>query len=130
MAGGVSFINKGAAPCALEGRPGLHLIDANGALMPVADVEYEEQRGDGATASPPADGGPVVLQPGGKAFVYFVWRNWCGHAPGPFKVAVALPGEGGQLTVPVQDPQGAPVSTTPRCDDPGTASTISVGQFK
>ena len=74
--------------------------------------------------------GPVVLQPGGKSFVYFEWRNWCGHAAGPFKLAVALPGEGGQLTVPVQDPQGAPVSSTPRCDDPGTASTISVGQFK
>jgi uncharacterized protein DUF4232 len=137
MAGGVSFINKSDATCALRGRPGIHLVDANGGLMPVANVEYMEQPGgDGGEGGGTPDNsaaensGPVVLGPGAKSFVYFEWRNWCGQAVGPFKLAVALPDAGGQLTVPVQDPQGAPLSSTPRCDDPGTASTISIGQFK
>src|SRR5438132_3452008 len=67
MAGGVSFINKSAAACALQGRPGIHLLDANGGLMPVANLEYVEQSGgEGTTDNAPANGGPVVLQPGGK----------------------------------------------------------------
>src|SRR5205823_5672239 len=30
MAGAVTFINKSAATCALQGRPGIHLLDSEG----------------------------------------------------------------------------------------------------
>jgi hypothetical protein len=127
MAGGLTLINKGTSTCSLQGRPGIHLIDGQGNLMPVANVKYTEEPAGGTPAN---SGAPVTLRPGGKAFVFFVWANWCLQAQGPFKLAVALPGGGGQLTAPVQDPKGAPVSTTPRCDDAGTASTISIGEFR
>ena len=126
MAGGVSFVNKSSTSCVLPGRPGIHLVDAEGNLLPVANLPFSKT----PSASGAASAGAVVLRPGTRAFVFFVWSNWCGQAPGPYKVAVALPGEGGQITITARDPEGKPLDATPRCDSPDMTSTVSVGPFE
>ena len=120
MAGAVSVTNTGEAACMLEGQPGIHVLDAEGNLMPVANLN-------------PATQGireRVLLRPGDKAFVRFVWANWCGSAAGPYSLAVALPGEGGQITVPGLDPEGNKLTTAPGCSDRAVSSTITVDQFQ
>lgn len=128
MAGAVSFINKSTTPCLVQGRPGLHLIDAQGNLMPVANLKYTRETPGPAT--PEDEGQTLILRPKEKAFVFFVWSNWCGGVKGPFKVVVAMPGEAGQVTAPALGPEGSPISTTPRCDNSEATSTISVGVFE
>jgi hypothetical protein len=121
MSGAVFLVNKGTEPCTLQGRPGIHIVGPNGAMLPITDVEMS---GESTPCCP-----PVILVPGSRAIAGFVWRNWCGEAQGPFSLAVALPGEGGQLNVAVLDRSGTPVVDTPRCDNSQEASTIAVGQF-
>jgi hypothetical protein len=123
MAGGVSFVNKGRASCVLQGRPGIHLTDDEGNMLPVANLEFSGTPRAGSL-------GPVVLRPGERAFVFFVWSNWCGESRGPFNLAVALPDEGGQITVPARNPEGKLLALTPRCDNPSVTSTISIGPFE
>ncbi len=131
MAGGVSFTNVSATSCVLEGRPGIHVTDAKGSLMPVANLPFNGgAEGEGTPAPTMESKGPLVLRPGETAFVFFKWQNWCAHAQGPFTLAVALPGEGGQLNVPAQYPGGKPISTTPRCDQSDATSTIIIWPFE
>jgi hypothetical protein len=78
----------------------------------------------------PQAGKSLIVKPGDTVYVYFVWRNWCGTAPGPYGLAVALPGEGGQLDVPALDPEGKPLTLAPRCDQPDATSVISIGPFE
>ena len=120
MEGAVSVMNTGEAICALEGRPGIHLLDAEGKLMPVANLDQATE----------GDGERLLLRAGEKAFVRFVWNNWCGTAAGPYSLAVALPEAGGQLTVPGLDPEGNKLTTAPRCTDRNVSSTITVDQFQ
>lgn len=131
MVGGVSFTNVSATSCAMEGRPGIHVTDARGSLMPVANLPFDRGAvGVGTPTAMPESRGPVIVKPGETAFVFFVWSNWCGQAQGPFTFAVALPGEGGQLNVPALDPEGKPLSDTPRCEQLDATSTISIGLFE
>ncbi len=124
MAGAVRFTNKSTTPCMLVGRPGIHLVGAKGNLLPVANI-------DGKLESTPSNSAAfVILQPGNTAFAFFVWRNWCGKAAGPYSLAVALPGEGGQLTIPALDPAGNPLSETPRCDESNASSVITINPFE
>jgi hypothetical protein len=120
MAGAVSVMNMGEAICALEGRPGIHLLDAEGKLMPVANLDQATE----------GDGERLLLRAGEKAFVRFVWNNWCGTSAGPYSLAVGLPGAGGQITVPGLDPEGNKLTTTPRCTDREVSSTITVDRFQ
>jgi hypothetical protein len=129
MSGAVSFANRSGSACALQGRPGIHLLDAQGALMPVANVDMDPAFGN-PDVTPAARSLLVVLRPGERAFVRFVWSNWCGAYNGPFNLAVALPGEAGQLTVAALDPQGKPITSAPKCDAPDVASTINIGVFE
>jgi hypothetical protein len=132
MAGAVSLTNRSTTTCALSGRPGIHLTDAQGNLMPVANLEFNRGESDqtGQTPTPESDNDALLVKPRETVYVFFVWSNWCGNAPGPYTLAVALPGEGGQLNVPALDPQGKPLTLTPRCDQPDATSTISIGPFE
>jgi hypothetical protein len=121
LAGGVFLVNNGTESCTLQGRPGIHILGPDGAMLPITNVQASGE------ATPCC--APVIVKPGSRTFASFVWRNWCGDAKGPFTLAVALPGEGGQLDIPVLDPSGTPVADTPRCDTTQEASTIAVGQF-
>jgi hypothetical protein len=126
LAGAVSVVNKGNAACTLEGYPGVHVVAGDGSMLPVADVEPSDDPG---SCCAPLHAPPLVLHPGERGFARFAWRNWCGTQKGPWKLAVALPGAGGQLDVPVLTPDGKQASDTPRCDTSSEASTISMGSF-
>lgn len=131
MSGGVILINVSATPCTVQGRPGIHLTDAKGNLLPVANLQFNrDATANGTPTTAPNSAGPLLLESGATAFVFFVWSNWCGQAEGPFTLAVALPGEGGQLNVPAQDPEGKPLTSAPRCDQSDATSTISIGSFE
>jgi hypothetical protein len=129
MSGAVAFTNGSDTSCALQGRPGIHLLDATGALMPVANVDLDPFFGN-PDVTPVAYAPVILLRPGEKSFVRFVWSNWCGTQKGPFQLAIALPGAGGQITVPARDATGNPLDTSPRCDATDVTSTISIGTFQ
>ena len=120
LAGRILFTKWGSAPLTLQGVPQVAIQDASGAAL---QVQMEAMA---ATSQ----AGPVTLQPGARAAVQFVWRNYCGLKPaGPLSLRVTLP-SGEQIIAPVLDPTGAPLGDTPRCDEPSAASALTVGAFE
>ena len=114
MAGGASVINLSSNPCTVAGKPAIELLDSRGAGI--------------ATGSPP-EGSPtsplVVLQPGGTAGVIVVWSNWCGNTPSrPLSIRLTMPADAGRLTAEVRDEDPGASGSLPRCDSPGSGSTV------
>jgi hypothetical protein len=119
----VQLANFGAQPCAVQGAPQIELVNENGWKLPVDQVQAE-------TIEAPAR---VVLDPAGTytAEARFIWRNWCTPAPKEnLHLEIVLPDNPGQLSVPVQDPNGQYLTNTPRCDDRSSPSTLTVETFK
>ncbi len=126
LAGPITFYNKTATACTLQGRPQVQLVDASGAVLPVTQVN-----GPGATGS--TQTAQVIVAPGQTATVFAVWQaNYCGPKPTfPISLKVALPDTQGTLTAPVLGPPGqAPLGVTPPCNASGSPSNISVGPFE
>lgn len=121
LVGVVSLMNGDSRDCRLQGRPYLRLTDADGQELTVNQIELP---GEPATQL-------LTLAPQQPAQARFVWRNWCGQSPsGAIQLTVSLPDYPGKLQLQVQDPNGNPLSDTPRCDNTSTPSTISVGVFQ
>ncbi len=121
LVGQVSFTNQSSTPCALQGHPQVELLDAKDKPMPTDEVSTT-----GAGTA-----GPVVVQPGQKAVLPFQWRNWCDSPPGgAVSLLVELPGGQDKIVAPARDPNGAPLSDTPRFDASGSNSALAVGNFE
>lgn len=124
LAGGVVLTNRGKRPCVLSGTPGVQL-ESRGRPLPVTALRLTH-----AFSSNGAPVGRVEVLPGGKAFVQLWWSNWCGRAiAAPFRIAINWPG-GGRLSIaplPLAGPGRVP---GPRCDSPGSRSTLMIGSFQ
>ena len=119
----VQLANFGSQPCAVQGAPQIELVNENGWKLPVDQVQT-------ATEEAPAR---VVLDPARTytAKAKFIWRNWCTPAPKEnLHLEIVLPDNPGQLSVPVQDPNGQYLTDTPHCDDRSSPSTLTVEAFK
>ena len=123
LAGALVVANAAAAPCALQGRPAVQLVDSRGFFLATTAAPLPT-----ATVAAAA---PVTLPPGGQAVARFLWRNWCDAPPGgALSLVVRLPGDLAPLTVPATAADGRPQRDTPRCDAPGAGSTLAVGPFE
>lgn len=112
----LEFTNVGTAPCRLAGVPAVKVLTAHGTVLPV------QQR-----AVPAPQGTPrgVVLTPRqGAAWLGLSWANWCGGAPGPLRISVALAGHEGTVTGGFDGPPD--YNFVPGCVQPGQPSTIEV----
>lgn len=105
--GGLYVTNSGPAPCALQGAPGVRVLDAAGQVT---------------AATPAAPGPPFVLSPwirlgpGGHAVAGLSWSGelLCGSQRPPYRVVADLPHRGGQLTEVVD----GPTQPRPTCQAP------------
>ncbi len=91
----LGLTNAAAAPCTIQGYPGLQLLDSNGAALPT-DISHE------ATGTPPL----VVLAPGHAAWTQLHWTvipaddEAASHcAPDPTAARITPPGQTSSLTV-------------------------------
>lgn len=116
LAGGGTFTNRSAQACTLGGRPMVEILDGQGHPLPIT---YRATNDTGL---------PLILQPGQHAGSLMTWWNWCGQTPPfPLTMRIRLPGDPGQITIPMQAAGGVPLNDVPRCDVPGETSTFSVG---
>jgi len=115
LAGGASVTNLGSNPCTVAGKPGVDLLDSRGTII---------ARGAAPEASPGS--ALVVLPTGAGADVITVWSNWCDSPPsGPLRIRVSLPMGRGELAATVPE-RALNNPILPRCDSPGSGSTIGV----
>lgn len=130
MAGSIIFTNTGAKSCSLRGTASVRILDSNGTEMV---TKQQTMSLDGRDQ-------PVTLIPGGQAFIFFQWFNWCpagttvtsaaSPVAGGVSFQVTLPGRQGSITVAATGPGSAQRGLLPRCDAPGQPSTLSVGTFR
>ncbi|MGN6359704.1 MAG: DUF4232 domain-containing protein [Thermomicrobiales bacterium] len=120
LAGGMFVYNNGAAPCALGGQPTVQLLDQNGDPLQV----------NTNTDGPSAPVATIGIARGQRARLPLRWSNGCGARTAAASVLVTLAG-GGQVSAPILDPQGQPVSGgAPPCNGPGYPSNLSIGAFQ
>ena len=112
----VVFTNVGPAPCRLAGVPTVALLDAQGTALPVQQHT--------APAPQATLHGVVLLPRQGTAWLSFSWTNWCGAKPGPLRISVTLPTNGGTVTGDFDGPPD--YNYVPGCVQHGQASTIEV----
>ena len=127
LVGGVSLVNAGVQPCSLVGWPTVSFTGsaASRARWRVKRLAASPSPPE-AIADPP--GSLRALRPGKAAATAIFWSNWCGPgstptgSPGspPTAMDVGLPG-GTTIAIPL--------AHAPRCDQPSTLSTVSVGPF-
>ncbi len=130
MAGSIIFTNMGTQACSLHGTAGVKILDSSGHEMATKQT----------TMSLDGSDQPVTLAPGGQAYLFFQWFNWCpaGSAvtsaaspvAGGVSFQVTLPGSQGSIMAAASGPDGPPATLLPRCDAPDQSSSLSVGTFK
>jgi len=121
MSGSLTLANYWDVPCTLKGQPMLGLTDEGGGDFNLLVMEPTR------SSNPPH----FLFKPGAVAEVGFTWVNWCFGKNGAMRVTVTMAGEGQPvLYVPVRDPQGNLLSTTPPCKDQKARSMLTVGTLK
>src|SRR5690242_10716063 len=113
MAGFATLTNTSLTTCSMPA--GLPRVDIfwRGEQMPARQKEFT---GSG--------GGPIhMLAPGRAAFVHLDWSEWCGTPSAGTVIRPTFKLRFGGLVVAARARQMTP----PRCDLPGTISTIFVG---
>ncbi len=120
LGGSVTVTNDSSAPCTLQGQPQLRIEDGDGRALQVAPI---------APPGMTTEANLIELPAGGKAFVTFIWTNWCASQPkGPLSIVVPLPAPQGEVAAPVEGSSATHVET-PRCDSTSEPSVLSVGVF-
>lgn len=125
MAGGIGVTNDSSTACVLDGPPKLVVIKAGTTTMPTA---YSAAGARPGGIDPP---GPGLLEPGDHGSWWLFWENWCGQDLVPTSVTVTLPdGSGTVVAVPGSSTPGPGMGGTPRCDAPGSPSSLTATAFE
>lgn len=111
-AGGATLVNSSQQSCALQGEPGVRVVDAAGKTLVAHQPEtfYVYQW--------------LKLMPGMQAAVSIWWYQEFCNEPAPAALQLLLPHDGGQLA--------SPDVRAPRCNtptDPPTAGSLDVDGF-
>jgi hypothetical protein len=93
----LTLANCGSAPYAVEGYPGIELIDEQQQAIDVQVLEEPDPIGSGAVIGP----APLILAPGQRAQAVLLWRNTVEvgreATPGSYLAVTPVPGDGEQL---------------------------------
>ena len=93
----LTVTNEGSSTCELFTFPVLQLVDGAGKVI--------------ATAPPPGQPDVMVrISPRSSATANLFWQNWCGAAPLPVALKVALPNHGGTISAPFAGSTSSPPS--------------------
>jgi hypothetical protein len=110
--GAARLTNTSAQPCALQGEPGVRILDATGrqlvAHAPETFYVYPW----------------VHLRPGESASSFINWNQEFCHEPAPASIAIALPHDGGVMSTAMTFP--------PRCNsqsDPPSTGSLDANGF-
>lgn len=115
MDGFATLTNTSATRCSLPATRPRVSIFWRGKQMPARQKGFSE-----------SGGVPVhVLAPGARAFVHMDWAEWCGKPSAGTVIRPTLRLRFGELQVIAR----AHLMTPPRCDVPGTESTIRVSRL-
>ena len=126
MAGGIGVTNVSSTACVLNGPPKLVVIKAGTKTM---STTYRAGEGGGPAGSLPP--GPGLLEPGDRGGWWLFWTNWCGQHLVPTSVTVTLPDGGGTMVaVAGSSAPGPGIGGTPRCDAPGSISSLTAMAFE
>jgi hypothetical protein len=125
LAGAVIVTNPGPAPCTVEGRPQVRILDG-GAELPVSQTPGHARCEFVRAAC--SLGSQLELAIGGQAMAWLVWGNWCQPLP------QGLP----SLLVSVSEDPGSVLNTgvddvatgAPRCNAADEPSGLAVGPFE
>ncbi len=114
--------NYSSAPCTLQGRPTLTLLDDQ--RHAVDGVDYERTAPYWkVNREPTPNAWPVVtLRPDGVARVRLRWSNWCGTSAPLWQLSVPA----GQMT----QVYGMDAYGTPPCNGQDQPSTVEIGPFE
>lgn len=121
MAGEVDIQNVGSSDCVVNGPPRMIELRTDNARL---DVAYHP-------ASQASQ--PVLLRPKDHAIATLTWMNWCGANQPVTSVSLTLPdGQGPIEAEPggASGPIGPGISGLPRCDAPGTVSSLGASAFQ
>ncbi len=126
MMGGIAVTNASQHACVLSGAPRLVRLRSGTTIL--SPITYTAERysdpGDPTTAAQ-----PVLLLPNGQASAFVVWSNVCSvMRPVLTALLVTLP-DGGTPMVAGPSSPGPGFFGTPRCDQPGAASTFTAYAF-
>jgi hypothetical protein len=133
LAGAIVLMNTGSTSCSMSGRPGVQVVDATGAILPITEIPGRALCELRYAAQPCSPGSSLELQPGGKAMSSLLWGNWCREElpQPPLDLVITLPtDQANSLDTVVQDAAGNPVGDTARCNEPQEPSEIAVGPFE
>ncbi len=118
VSGSIVFANASSSICTLQGRPQIQPRDSRGPM-----TVTQTQLNEGISEL------PIALRPGQEGRVTFVWSNNCQATSGAILLVVTLPGALGQFEVAADNLEGRPQTGTPRCNEPGSPSILSIGTF-
>ena len=124
MAGGVRVTNRGSTACAIDGPPRLAVIKAGSRILATHYVAANQA--DLGGGPPP---GPGILEPGDVGGWWLLWDNWCGSNLTPTTVELTLPDGSGPVVARPAASRPAEVGSRPRCDAPGSPSTLTMTAF-
>jgi hypothetical protein len=124
MGGGIRATNIGSTACAIDGPPRLVVVRAGSAVMKTDYVAADQADLSGGAAP-----GPGLLEPGDQGGWWLLWENWCGATLTPATVDVTLPDGSGPVVARPATGQPTARLGTPRCDAPGSPSTLMATAF-
>jgi hypothetical protein len=116
----VTFANRSATPCTMEGRPQVQVLDAGGSPLPTQLGTQQPQWQGSATPTPPRGWPLVTLQPGGSALAVMRWNDEC-DTQGATTFVLDLGGDRFTLDHP-----GSP----PCVSGPGATARLDVGPIE
>jgi hypothetical protein len=115
--GDIVLVNNGSAACSLTALPAV-VLTAAGAKLAIQQRPVTDSTQTSAVLAAGDSTGVTLL-------VY--WANWCKPNPGPLRAVISLPGNGGDLDVPLIGPPA--YDYVPRCDLPDEPSTIQATSY-
>ncbi len=126
LVGSVTLRNEGA-PCSLSGRLQLRFVGGPSAAVPQHQSALASSAPTPDQLLPPFS--TRALPHGAAVSTTFWWRNWCapGNAGGG---KLSAPPTAAEVRIPTGSTVRFKVATAPRCDQPGGASTVSVGPLQ
>ena len=111
----MEFTNLGAAECTLSGVPTVMIVRSDGSALAVQ-----------SRTAPNVALAAAVLPPDvpNAALLTLSWTNWCGAAPGPLALKIALPAGAGTLTASFNGPPD--YDYVPACQSAAEASLVEI----
>ncbi len=115
LTGQITLTNYTNTNCTWSGSPQVIVLDESGNFLAVQSISDSDLLST------------YTLSPQDSLAIEFRWNNWCNNPPqGTISLRLRFSGSSTALDIPVLDPNGQPLSDTPRCEDAAQPSLFSM----